>query len=204
MTEKLAELSLSNGFIVRCTPDHLFLSDGKWVKASELCGKHLTEVNGLLGQEKRGVICESVRIENTVCEVFDLTVEKDHSFIVAGVVVHNCDTCEFYDGHQYDENLDPVGDAPELINEPPLHNHCRCQLVAVDPDSEPLPKSTRLDSFLQATSPDAREAVFGKAAAKSYDAGDISASELLRASAGGHELSDDDLNEMRQLWDEQN
>ena len=112
-----------------------------------------------------------------------------------------CDRCEFYDGHQYDQDFEPIGDAPEMDGPPPVHPNCRCQLVAVDPDEDPLPKHTKLDDFLSASKPDVRAAVFGKGAAAGYDRGDISATDLLRSSAGGHELSNDNLREIRQIWD---
>jgi hypothetical protein len=113
-----------------------------------------------------------------------------------------CDHCEFYDGAIYDEHYDPVGDSPEMDSPPPLHPNCRCQLVMVDPDEAPLPKNTKMDDFVGQTTPEVREAVFGKAAAGAYDSGDISAKSMLRSSAGGHELSDDSLKEIRQIWDE--
>jgi len=67
--------------------------------------------------------------------VYDIEVEEDHSFVCAGVVVHNSAICQARDGA-----LKPVGDKP-LPNgarrldppdaTPPAHPNCRSVLVAV-------------------------------------------------------------------------
>lgn len=55
-------------------------------------------------------------------EVYDITVEEDHSYIVGGVVVHNCLRCAPLDNQTF-----PIGKGPK----PPLHMNCRCVRVPV-------------------------------------------------------------------------
>lgn len=55
-------------------------------------------------------------------DVYDITVEHDHSFIVAGVVVHNCLQCAALDGQEF-----PVGEGPR----PELHVADRCTVTPV-------------------------------------------------------------------------
>jgi hypothetical protein len=53
-------------------------------------------------------------------EVFDITVDVDHAFIVCGAVVHNCTVCGSLDGRQFALDKGP---------RPPLHIRCRCTSI---------------------------------------------------------------------------
>lgn len=52
-------------------------------------------------------------------EVWDLTIEDDHSFVAEGVIAHNCMICASKDGRQYIFGKSKV-------EQPPLHPLCRC------------------------------------------------------------------------------
>jgi hypothetical protein len=95
-----------------------------------------------------------------------------------------CERCEFYDGSLYDSEYEPVGDSPELQEAPPLHFNCRCKLVAVDLEAEPLPKETKLDGWLKTIderSPAATKAVFGQGPTEAFRRGDLTGADLLKS-----------------------
>lgn len=89
------------------TGNHPVLTQEGWVKVEDLdIRKHLVAVNNeILKGDKDHVIDESVVVANDgieyysilsldktdrVEDVYDFTVEEDHSFSCAGVIVHNC------------------------------------------------------------------------------------------------------------------
>ena len=49
-------------------------------------------------------------------KVFDLTVEEDHSFIVEGFVVHNCENCESADGQETELDTEEYYDISPPLN----------------------------------------------------------------------------------------
>ncbi|OZB29779.1 MAG: hypothetical protein B7X51_11165 [Pseudomonas sp. 34-62-33] len=60
-------------------------------------------------------------------EVYDIEVDVDHSFIVAGVVVHNCPVCGARDGLKYGLDHRPVGHKLPWGSGPgAIHINCRC------------------------------------------------------------------------------
>nr|DAN44755.1 MAG TPA: ribonucleotide-diphosphate reductase subunit alpha [Caudoviricetes sp.] len=89
------------------TGNHPVLTQEGWVKVEDLdINKHLVAVNNeILKNDKDHVIDENVVVANDgieyysilslektdrVEDVYDFTVEEDHSFSCAGVIVHNC------------------------------------------------------------------------------------------------------------------
>lgn len=89
------------------TGNHPVLTQEGWVKVEDLnINKHLVAVNNeILKNDKDHVIDENVIVANDgieyysilsldktdkVEDVYDFTVEEDHSFSCAGVIVHNC------------------------------------------------------------------------------------------------------------------
>ena len=73
--------------------------------------------------------------------VYDIEIEHDHSFIVGGVVVHNCPVCGSLDGKVFN-----VGEGPR----PPAHASCRCTSYPITKtwrqmgiDADELPAGTR-------------------------------------------------------------
>jgi len=111
-----------------------------------------------------------------------------------------CERCEFYDGNQWDENMEPLKDGPEF-EEPPLHPNCRCQIVQVDPDAEPVPKNAKLDTYLRSNNLETNRIVFGDAAAEAFDRGEISAREMMRGN-DKYVLSPARLEELGDAWKE--
>lgn len=69
---------------LRCTPDHrIFLDNGQYAQAKDCLG----EVVRLGG----GAAAQVVSVEASgSADVYDLTVEEDHTFVASGIVVHNC------------------------------------------------------------------------------------------------------------------
>lgn len=66
---------------------------------------------------------ESVDVVDVEADVYDIEVDVDHSFIVAGVVVHNCAACGAMDGKRWK--------VTDTFRRPPLHPNDRCVMVPV-------------------------------------------------------------------------
>lgn len=136
----MARVTLSTGEVVECTADHLWLAKGRgWVEAGALNGGEelapmfvesgdavqvLPYGGGGEGGRRanhptaaRPVTVARVERFTRPTTVYDIQVERDHSFIVAGVVVHNSVICGSLDGRVW-----PVG-SPE-VRTPPLHINC--------------------------------------------------------------------------------
>lgn len=69
------------------------------------------------------ITVESVEIVEEECDVFDIQVDSDESFIVAGVVVHNSAICRSLDPSKVWRLDDPKRPSP------PLHLGCRTTVV---------------------------------------------------------------------------
>ena len=64
---------------------------------------------------------KSLKRLKTECTVYDIEVEKDHSFIVQGCVLHNCILCASLDGKLYKT----LEEAQPVVK----HRGCRCLLL---------------------------------------------------------------------------
>lgn len=86
--KKLVSLNLSNGKIIRCTPDHVFMDNsGNSVQAKDLNGLCLMSEIG----SKDSPVVVSVNEDGEEEEVFDFNLQDDtHWGIIEGVVAHNC------------------------------------------------------------------------------------------------------------------
>src|SRR5690606_26281802 len=80
--------------------------------------------------------------ESEPVEVYDITVDVDSSFIVHGVVLHNCPACMSLDGKVF-----PINEGPR----PPRHVACRCTMNVVLKSAQELglnlreiPEGTRM------------------------------------------------------------
>lgn len=72
------------------TGNHLVLTNCGWVRVDELIPKyHLVAANGTDFKTKYVKIGNLVKTDK-VEDVYDFTVEKDHSFCANGIVLHNC------------------------------------------------------------------------------------------------------------------
>lgn len=90
-----------------------------------------------------------------------------------------CPICEFYGDGQWDSDLNPVGDSPELADgKPPLHFGDRCAFLPCDldePDSEPKDFSDYLAHY---SGTEQREA-FGEANLNAYRRGEMTPAQLM-------------------------
>lgn len=94
-TKKVIELTLSNGKKFKCTPDHLLASkiSGKYIEAKD-------SLNAELMSFQDHVYVNKIEQLEILEDVYDLTVENDHSFMIVpkddnyslldAVLVHNC------------------------------------------------------------------------------------------------------------------
>lgn len=144
--------------------------------------------------EEHGVICNSVKILDCICEVFDITVENDHSFVVGNVIVHNCEQCLIFQGAQWDSDINSIGDGPPYPGDPPESQHPNCRCVVTETDLSQDFKPTKIDEDFQKTSPSVLAAVFGKANSRAFMEGEISGKDLLKS---GFKLSPDAFARLR-------
>lgn len=102
----------SKGRILRCTPDHLILTETGWQEgggARPVAGE-VREVKGVRLYRAVGpapLMVEAVE-QGPVLPVYDIGVEEAHSFVAEGVVVHNCykETSNPVDGWLTTEEVD--------------------------------------------------------------------------------------------------
>jgi len=94
---ELLEIATNTGKVIRCTPDHMILAGNRFVRAEDLeVGRTVlalgSEDVGCSSGERLYADEKIVRIEKVSHdgEVYDLTVEDDHSFVANGLFTHNC------------------------------------------------------------------------------------------------------------------
>lgn len=104
--KELVELIFFNGFKIKCTPDHRFLTTSGWLKAREIDPKSVL-VKGISINSSNTCIYSSVKnvkYINKYKTTYDLEVEDNHNFIVTnhikisnslteysyGFIAHNC------------------------------------------------------------------------------------------------------------------
>ena len=84
--QPILKITLENGKVVRCTPDHRILTDSGWIEA-----KYLTQSSKIID-----IDCSNlVSVDKVDCEpnedVYNMEVIGTHNFAVnGGVIVHNC------------------------------------------------------------------------------------------------------------------
>ena len=84
--QPILKITLENGKVVRCTPDHRILTDSGWIEA-----KYLTQSSKIID-----IDCSNlVSVDKVECEpnedVYNMEVIGTHNFAVnGGVIVHNC------------------------------------------------------------------------------------------------------------------
>ncbi|WP_146201382.1 RHS repeat-associated core domain-containing protein [Leucothrix arctica] len=87
----IISIELASGTKIEATPEHLIYADNKWRQARNITSDMLLQ--SLSGRESKVVNVErSFRVET----VYDLTVRKNHNFLVSAdkVLVHNISPCE--------------------------------------------------------------------------------------------------------------
>lgn len=84
--QPILKITLENGKVVRCTPDHRILTDNGWVEA-----KYLTQSSKIIDIDCSNLVSvEKVEREPNE-DVYNMEVMGTHNFAVnGGVIVHNC------------------------------------------------------------------------------------------------------------------
>lgn len=108
----VVKLTLTNDLTIRCTKDHLLMTENGWIPAGLLnqqsqilCHANAEKTSGKASSIDSRNVCDTnyVQIESIQeCgneEVFDITVEDTHCFFANGMLVHNChhwrsETCQ--------------------------------------------------------------------------------------------------------------
>jgi hypothetical protein len=90
LTNQTFEIELEDGRIIEVTGEHPLMRNGQWVNASDLqVGDNLTVVAyGLENQMPMRI--KSIKMKNIEQVVYNFSVEDDESYILSGVVSHNC------------------------------------------------------------------------------------------------------------------
>lgn len=86
MTQRMCVIELSNGEMIKVTPEHRFFSGGEWTPIEDLQIRDtLQSINGDL------LVIENKVIMTTFVEVFNLEVEDNENYYVTedGILVHN-------------------------------------------------------------------------------------------------------------------
>ena len=121
-------------------------------------------------------------------EVFDIEVDVDHSFMVGGIVAHNCTTCAPLDGLEWTKAQNPIGHKFPFPNYP-KHFNCRCLLIGVvfdgpqggarASDGGPVDASLNFDGWLKRQPLDKQTEILGRGRAEMYQSGKITLSDLV-------------------------
>lgn len=84
--QPILKITLENGKVVRCTPDHRILTEKGWIEA-----KHLTQSSKIIDIDCSNLVSvDKVEIEPNE-DVYNMEVIGTHNFAVnGGVIVHNC------------------------------------------------------------------------------------------------------------------
>ena len=84
--QPILKITLENGKVVRCTPDHRILTDSGWIEA-----KYLTQSSKIIDIDCSNLVSvEKVEREPNE-DVYNMEVMGTHNFAVnGGVIVHNC------------------------------------------------------------------------------------------------------------------
>lgn len=87
---------------IKCTENHLFLTDKGWKKAKDLINGNLIKSDfyndsaKVLNKNYSYIVVNKVEKLNQIKEVYDIEVERNHNFVLAtnhflgGPIVHNC------------------------------------------------------------------------------------------------------------------
>lgn len=113
--------------------------------------------------------------------VYDIEVEKDHSFIVKECVLHNCVVCGEYHSMFFTDR----SKAPDY----PLHNRCRCVLIA-ELEGEPDTELPTYQEFIDGLSDEEQREVLGKARYELYKNGEVKLDQFVK---NGRKLRLDEL-----------
>ena len=84
--QPILKITLENGKVVRCTPDHRILTDSGWIEA-----KHLTQSSKIIDIDCSNLVSVKKVEREPNEDVYNMEVIGTHNFAVnGGVIVHNC------------------------------------------------------------------------------------------------------------------
>ena len=84
--QPILKITLENGKVVRCTPDHRILTDSGWIEA-----KYLTQSGKIIDIDCSNLVSVEKMEYNPNEDVYNMEVMGTHNFAVnGGVIVHNC------------------------------------------------------------------------------------------------------------------
>ena len=84
--QPILKITLENGKVVRCTPDHRILTDSGWIEA-----KHLTQSSKIIDIDCSNLVSVDKMEREPNEDVYNMEVMGTHNFAVnGGVIVHNC------------------------------------------------------------------------------------------------------------------
>ena len=84
--QPILKITLENGKVVRCTPDHRILTDSGWIEA-----KYLTQSSKIIDIDCSNLVSAEKMEYNPNEDVYNMEVIGTHNFAVnGGVIVHNC------------------------------------------------------------------------------------------------------------------
>ena len=118
----LVEVTLDNFQVIRCTPDHLFMTlDHNWVRAENLTPD--VSIMPLYRSREHRVL--SVKTISEVADVWDITVDDYHNFALSsGVFVHNSkDTSDAAAGAYYNAIESDEKSSVNIDNSPSIHGN---------------------------------------------------------------------------------
>ena len=111
----------------------------------------------------------SVEFVEEEVDVYDISVEADHSFLVHGAVLHNCGSCAALDGKRWTLDGEPIGHGIAFPG-PALHWADRCTQLPVTKSWETLARenggNTRLARELDAMDASTRASMDGQVSSK--------------------------------------
>ena len=84
--QPILKITLENGKVVRCTPDHRILTDSGWIEA-----KYLTQSSKIIDIDCSNLVSVKKVEREPNEDVYNMEVMGTHNFAVnGGVIVHNC------------------------------------------------------------------------------------------------------------------
>ena len=84
--QPILKITLENGKVVRCTPDHRILTDSGWIEA-----KYLTQSSKIIDIDCSNLVSVKKVEREPNEDVYNMEVIGTHNFAVnGGVIVHNC------------------------------------------------------------------------------------------------------------------
>jgi hypothetical protein len=108
-TGNLIQITLENGRIIKCTPNHKFLTNHEWIRADEL-----TEYHELIEYHELLMKISSITSIEYIGYVYNFSVEDNHNYLVEDVIVSNCHYC-YTDAKKTGLNFENIIEKANLV-----------------------------------------------------------------------------------------